>query len=71
MFAKVFNIKIYFISCTKLLITLQCTDFTFLSTKKESESNASNTAAPTVQKPVTKQPEAPQPIAEEEDDLPF
>ena len=50
---------------------IQCTDFTFLSTKKESESNASNAAAPTVQKPVTKQPEAPQPIAEEEDDLPF
>lgn len=48
---------------------IQCTDFTFLSTKKESESNASNTAV--AQKPVAKQPEAPEPIGEEDDDLPF
>lgn len=48
---------------------IQCTDFTFLSTKKESESNASNTAV--TQKPVAKQPEAPEPIGEEDDDLPF
>lgn len=50
---------------------IQCTDFTFLSTKKESESNASNAAAPATQKPAAKQPEAPDPIGEEEDDLPF
>ncbi len=48
---------------------IQCTDFTFLSTKKESESNASNTATPA--KPVVKQPEAPEAIGEEDDDLPF
>ena len=48
---------------------IQCTDFTFLSTKKESESNASSTAA--AQKPAAKQPEAPEPIGEEDDDLPF
>ena len=48
---------------------IQCTDFTFLSTKKESESNASNAATPA--KPVAKQPEAPEPIGEEDDDLPF
>jgi single-strand DNA-binding protein len=48
---------------------IQCTDFTFLSTKKESESNASNTAV--TQKPVAKQSEAPEPIGEEDDDLPF
>jgi single-strand DNA-binding protein len=49
---------------------IQCTDFTFLSTKKESEGNASN--APTPPKPAAvKQPDAPQPIGDEEDDLPF
>lgn len=48
---------------------IQCTDFTFLTTKKESEGNASNTAA--TQKPAAKQPEAPEPIGEEDDDLPF
>ena len=50
---------------------IQCTDFTFLSTKKESESNASTAASKPAQKPVAKQPQAPQPIEEEEDDLPF
>ncbi|MDO7170994.1 single-stranded DNA-binding protein [Mariniflexile sp. AS56] len=50
---------------------IQCTDFTFLSTKKESEGNASNAAAPAAQKPVAKPQTAPQPIKEEEDDLPF
>ncbi|WP_445735706.1 single-stranded DNA-binding protein [Mariniflexile sp.] len=48
---------------------IQCTDFTFLTTKKESESNAANT--PTPAKPAAKQPDAPEPIGEEEDDLPF
>lgn len=48
---------------------IQCTDFTFLSTKKESESNASNTTV--AQKPAAKQPEAPEPTGEEDDDLPF
>ncbi|MBP0904757.1 single-stranded DNA-binding protein [Mariniflexile gromovii] len=50
---------------------IQCTDFTFLTTKKESESNASNAAPTTAQKPVAKQTEAPEPIGDEEDDLPF
>lgn len=48
---------------------IQCTDFTFLTTKKESDGNASN--APTTAKPVTKQQDAPEPVGEEEDDLPF
>lgn len=48
---------------------IQCTDFTFLTTKKESESNTANT--PTPAKPAAKQPDAPEPIGEEEDDLPF
>lgn len=48
---------------------IQCTDFTFLTTKKESEGNASNTVA--AQKPAGKQPEAPEQIGEEDDDLPF
>lgn len=50
---------------------IQCTDFTFLSTKKESEVNAQNTVA-TTQKPVEKPQSAPEPIVgDEEDDLPF
>jgi single-strand DNA-binding protein len=49
---------------------IQCTDFTFLSTKKESESN--NTPSTTPQKPVAAaQKISNQPIEEEEDDLPF
>ncbi len=48
---------------------IQCTDFTFLTTKKESEGNASNTAV--AQKPAAKQPEDSEPIGEEDDDLPF
>ncbi|WP_372756832.1 single-stranded DNA-binding protein [Mariniflexile sp.] len=54
---------------------IQCTDFTFLSTKKESEANAAsttNSAAPAEQKPVAKPQNTPEPIVgEEEDDLPF
>jgi single-strand DNA-binding protein len=49
---------------------IHCTDFTFLSTKKESEGNASNVT--TQPKPAeTKHPDAPQPIGDEENDLPF
>ena len=48
---------------------IQCTDFTFLTTKKESEGNAPSTV--TAQKPAAKQPEDPEPIGEEDDDLPF
>lgn len=49
---------------------IYCTDFTFLSTKKESEGNASNVTTPP--KPAeTKEPDAPQPIGDEENDLPF
>ena len=48
---------------------IQCNDFTFLSTKKESEANASN--KPIAQKPVENQQAPSQPIAEENDDLPF
>lgn len=50
---------------------IQCTDFTFLSTKKDSEGNTQNTAA-TTQKPLEKSQTAPEPIVgNEEDDLPF
>lgn len=52
---------------------IQCTDFTFLTTKKESEGNASNTTV-TTQKPVAKpqSESAPEPIVgEDDDDLPF
>jgi single-strand DNA-binding protein len=48
---------------------IHCTDFTFLSTKKESDNNASN--ASTAQKPAASQPAKNEPIGEEEDDLPF
>ena len=48
---------------------IQCTDFTFLSTKKESENNASNTT--TTQKPAEHKPKANDPVVEENDDLPF
>jgi single-strand DNA-binding protein len=48
---------------------IQCTDFTFLTTKKESEGNAPSTA--TAQKPATKQAEPSEQIGEEDDDLPF
>lgn len=48
---------------------IQCTDFTFLSTKKESENNTSNTT--TTQKPAEHKPKANDPVVEENDDLPF
>ena len=51
---------------------IQCTDFTFLSTKKESDGNASTAASTASQKPVAKPQNTPEPIiGEEEDDLPF
>ncbi|AJR02678.1 single-stranded DNA-binding protein [Siansivirga zeaxanthinifaciens] len=51
---------------------IQCTDFTFLSTKKESEANASNAAASPVSKPETKPEATKAPVIEDdEDDLPF
>jgi len=48
---------------------IQCTEFTFLSTKKESENNASSNQGE--QKPTAKKPAASKPIKEENDDLPF
>lgn len=48
---------------------IQCNDFTFLSTKKESGSNAANT--PVAQKPTESQQPASQPIEDDKDDLPF
>ncbi|MFB9055381.1 single-stranded DNA-binding protein [Mariniflexile ostreae] len=49
---------------------VHCTDFTFLSTKKESENNVSNTASE--QKPSAHQKPNTEPVGEEkEDDLPF
>ncbi|WP_372938234.1 single-stranded DNA-binding protein [Seonamhaeicola sp.] len=47
---------------------IQCTDFTFLTTKKESENNAVNTAA---QSPVAKDKPASKPAEDTNDDLPF
>lgn len=47
---------------------IQCTDFKFLTTKKESEANSSNQE--TTQKP-TDNEMVNEPIGEEEDDLPF
>ncbi|MDN3665273.1 single-stranded DNA-binding protein [Algibacter miyuki] len=50
---------------------IQCNDFTFLSTKKESESNAAK-AAPAEQKTATTSPQpASKPIEDADDDLPF
>ena len=48
---------------------IQCNDFTFLSTKKESGNNTSNTSVP--KKPTESQQPASQPIEDEKDDLPF
>jgi len=49
---------------------IQCTDFTFLTTKKESGSNASSQSSE--QKPQASQPKASEPTIEEgNDDLPF
>lgn len=48
---------------------IQCTDFTFLSTKKESDSNSSNTTE--AQKPVANQQPSNETTSEDNDDLPF
>jgi len=51
---------------------IQCTDFTFLTTKKESEANASNQSSLTTPKPEANKQKVSEPIIdEEEDDLPF
>ena len=50
---------------------IQCNDFTFLSTKKESANNASNAESPAAQKPAENPQPSSQPIAEDNDDLPF
>ena len=53
---------------------IQCTDFTFLSTKKESENNAanSNNASTTaVKTDTTKQKVSEPSVEDEDDDLPF
>lgn len=47
---------------------IQCTDFTFLSTKKENEENANNQVD---KSPTTKKPETSKTATEEDDDLPF
>ena len=49
---------------------IQCTDFTFLSTKKESESNSAASTSIS-NKPVTKNSVNTEPIREDDDDLPF
>ena len=48
---------------------IQCTDFKFLTTKKESEGNFSNQQ--TAQKQANKDQMVNEPIGEEDDDLPF
>ncbi|MFS4482527.1 single-stranded DNA-binding protein [Hyunsoonleella sp. 2307UL5-6] len=49
---------------------IQCNEFTFLSTKKESEANATNSATSPVT-PTAKPPVASKPATEDNDDLPF
>lgn len=48
---------------------IQCTDFKFLTTKKESESNVHN--QPVAVKPVVNEETLGKPIGEDNDDLPF
>jgi single-strand DNA-binding protein len=48
---------------------IQCTDFTFLTTKKESEGQTAS--KPTTPKQIDNQQMANEPIGEEDDDLPF
>jgi len=50
---------------------IQCTDFTFLSTKKESENNAVPSNNQIEQKPLEAQQPTSKPIEGEDDDLPF
>ena len=47
---------------------IQCNDFTFLTTKRESESNAPNV---TPESPVAKQQSNSEPVDNDNDDLPF
>lgn len=47
---------------------IQCTDFTFLSTKKENEEKANNQVE---KSPTTKKPETSKTATEDDDDLPF
>ncbi|NMH86960.1 single-stranded DNA-binding protein [Flavivirga algicola] len=49
---------------------IQCSDFTFLSTRKESENNVAANK-PVSQNPVANQPSNSEPNEEENDDLPF
>ncbi|MCL4144437.1 UNVERIFIED_CONTAM: hypothetical protein GTU68_005238 [Idotea baltica] len=49
---------------------IQCNDFTFLSTKKDSENNVTNTTV-AQSKTTTSQQKASEPISDENDDLPF
>ncbi|WP_298531267.1 single-stranded DNA-binding protein [uncultured Algibacter sp.] len=52
---------------------IQCNDFTFLSTKKESANNNAQSTAPVAQNPVAAQqkPASEQPAVDDNDDLPF
>ena len=50
---------------------IQCTDFTFLTTKKENEGNTSSTTATAVKPDPIKQAASAPPIEDVEDDLPF
>ena len=50
---------------------IQCTDFTFLSTKKESENNATNSGASSPSIPSANQQAPNQPTTDNSDDLPF
>ncbi|WP_370477675.1 single-stranded DNA-binding protein [Tamlana flava] len=50
---------------------IQCTDFTFLTTKKESESNAGASNMQASQIPVENHQRSSEPVEDENDDLPF
>ena len=50
---------------------IQCTDFTFLTTKKESEAHAANTGSAQVSNPPVNEPNQSRPAVDEGDDLPF
>ena len=50
---------------------IQCTDFTFLSTKKESENNAANSGASSPSSPSVNEPTPNQSTTDDSDDLPF
>jgi len=50
---------------------IQCTDFTFLTTKKESEGNSQSSAADMAKPEPVKHKVNEPPIEDEEDDLPF